>query len=154
PSGAVQFVVDGVNFGSPVPVTPGGGNTSTATSQATSTLPVTGSPHTVTANYVNADGNFTNSTASLSGGETITAATTTTAVESSQNPSVFGQSVTFTATVTDSFAGSAAAPTGSVQFVVDGVNFGTPVTLTGASANSSTAISQATAALSIAGSPH
>jgi hypothetical protein len=154
PSGAVQFVVDGVNFGSPVPVTPGGGNTGTATSQATSTLPATGSPHAVTANYVNADGNFTNSTTSLSSGETITAATTTTAVQSSQNSSVFGQSVTFTATVTDSFAGSAAAPTGAVQFVVDGVNFGTPVTLAGASSNSSTATSQATATLSIAGSPH
>jgi hypothetical protein len=154
PTGSVQFVVDGVNFGSPVPLAGASSNSSSATSQATATLPVTGSPHSVTANYVNADGNFVNSTGSLAGGQTVTIASTTTAVVSSSNPSVFGQPVTFTATITDISPGSTAQPTGSVQFVVDGVNFGTPVTLTGASSTSSTATSQATATLSIAGSPH
>ncbi|HEY6248324.1 MAG TPA: Ig-like domain repeat protein, partial [Candidatus Angelobacter sp.] len=154
PTGSVQFVVDGVNFGSPVAVTGASSTSSTATSQATATLSVSGSPHTVTANYTNADGNFINSSGSLTGGQTITLATTNTAVVSSSNPSVFGQSVTFTATVVDISAGSTAQPTGAVQFVVDGVNFGSPVTLTGASSNSSTATSQATTTLSIGGSPH
>jgi hypothetical protein len=45
-------------------------------------------------------------------------------VASSINPAILGQSVTFTATVA-TVAGSA-APTGSIQFQVDGVNFGTP----------------------------
>src|SRR5262249_40929264 len=113
---------------------------------------VTGSPHSVNANYVNADGNFNNSSGSLAGGQAITVASTSTALASSSNPSVFGQSVTFTATVTD--AVSSAAPTGAAQFVVDGVNFGSPVALPAASANSSTATSSATTTLSIGGSPH
>ena len=78
------------------------------------------------------------------------AATTTTTAESSLNPSTYGQPVTFTATVSS----SAAAPTGTVQFVVDGVSFGTPVALTAANSTSSTATSQATSTLSVAGSPH
>ncbi len=153
PTGSVQFVVDGVNFGSPVALT-GASSTSSTASQATATLSVTGSPHSVTANYVNADGNFTNSTGSLTPGQTVTAASTATAVISSSNPSVVGQPVTFTATVTDTSAGSTAQPTGSVQFVVDGVNFGSPVTLVGAGSTSSAATSAATATLSVAGSPH
>jgi hypothetical protein len=154
PTGTVQFVVDGSNFGPAVPLTGASSTSSTAASQVIATLPVTGSPHTVTANYLNADGNFVNSSGSVGGGQTVTIASTTTAVVSSSNPSVFGQPVMFTATVTDSSLGSTAQPTGSVQFVVDGVNFGTPAPLAGATSNSSTAPSQQTAALSIAGSPH
>jgi len=145
PTGSVQFVVDGVNFGSPVALTGATSTTSTATSQATASLSVTGSPHSVTANYVNADGNFSNSTGALSAGQTVTAASTSTGVTS--NPSVFGQSISFTATVTDTSSGSTAQPTGSVQFVVDSVNFGSPVALTGATSTTSTATSQATASL-------
>jgi hypothetical protein len=80
----------------------------------------------------------------------VVAAATTTTVASSLNPSAYGESVTFTATVSS----SAAAPTGTVQFAVDGVDFGTPVALSAASATSSTATSQATTTLSVAGSPH
>ena len=53
-------------------------------------------------------------------------AATTTALVSSLNPSVSGQSVTFTATVSGS-----GSPTGTVQFAIDGRNAGTPVALTG-----------------------
>jgi hypothetical protein len=154
PAGTVQFVVDGVNFGAPVDLAAAGSNSSTAASQATASLSVAGSPHTVTANYVNADGNFSNSGSSLIGGQVVNPAVTLTAVESSSNPSVFGQSVTFTASVIDSSLGSTAPPTGAVQFVVDGINFGAPVTLTAESSNISTATSQATASLSVGGSPH
>jgi RHS repeat-associated protein len=47
--------------------------------------------------------------------------------------SVYGQAVTFTATVSAVTAG-AGTPTGSVQFVVDGGNFGAPVVLNGGTA--------------------
>lgn len=48
-----------------------------------------------------------------------------TALTSSMNPSTFGQPVTFTAQVT----GSGAEPTGTVQFLIDGVAAGAPVAL-------------------------
>ncbi len=57
---------------------------------------------------------------------------TTTAVSSSTNPSVSGQSVSFTANVT----ASSGTPTGTVQFTIDGSNFGSAVTLASGSATS------------------
>jgi hypothetical protein len=155
PTGAVQFVVDGITFGLPVPLTLGtNGGASAATSGATASLSVTGSPHTVAANYLNADGNFINSSGTLPGGQVVSSAGTTTALNSSQNPSTFGQSLTFTATVTNTASGSSAAPTGTVQFVVDGVSFGSPVALTPGTGNIRTATSGATTTLTVAGSPH
>ena len=47
---------------------------------------------------------------------------------SSANPSVYGSSVTFTSTLTASGGGS--VPTGTVQFLNNGVAMGTPVALT------------------------
>jgi hypothetical protein len=47
---------------------------------------------------------------------------------SSANPSVYGSSVTFTSTLTAS--GGGAVPTGTVQFLNNGVAMGTPVALT------------------------
>jgi hypothetical protein len=60
---------------------------------------------------------------------------TMTAVTSSVNPSLLGQSVTFTATVT-TIASGGETPTGSVQFKVDGSNFGSGVGLSGGVATS------------------
>ncbi|MDE2590620.1 MAG: Ig-like domain repeat protein, partial [Patescibacteria group bacterium] len=57
---------------------------------------------------------------------------TTTAVSSSQNPSTFGQSVTFTATM------SPVPDGGSVQFQANGTNLGSPVTVSGGTASAST----------------
>jgi len=73
PTGTVQFKTNGVVLGAPVSVTTGVSPNGTA-SISTSDLPVTGSPHTVTAEYV-ATGNFNNSTGTLAGGQTIVAAT-------------------------------------------------------------------------------
>jgi Bacterial Ig-like domain (group 3) len=53
-------------------------------------------------------------------------------VTSSLNPSVYGQAVSFTATVTG------ASPAGMVQFNIDGSAFGLPVTLASGSATSGT----------------
>jgi probable HAF family extracellular repeat protein len=55
----------------------------------------------------------------------IAKAATATSLTSSLSPSGVGQNVTFTATVSS----GAGIPTGSVQFKVDGANFGSPVTL-------------------------
>ena len=71
---------------------------------------------------------------------------TSTAVASSANPSVFGQSVTLTATVTRTTG--AGSPTGTVQFVIDGSNFGSPVALVSATSTTSTAATS-TSSLSV-----
>ena len=62
----------------------------------------------------------------------LLSAATTTVVSSSLNPSTYGQSVAFTATVTS----TSTVNTGTVQFVVDGSNFGTPVAVSSGSATS------------------
>ena len=67
---------------------------------------------------------------------------TTTSVSSSANPSVWGQSVSFTATVSPTTA------TGTVQFKIDGVDFGSPVTLV-----NGTATSGSTSSLSVGSHP-
>jgi hypothetical protein len=54
-------------------------------------------------------------------------------VVSSINPSVSGQSVTFTATVS---SGSPGTITGTVQFQTNGVNFGSAVVLSGGAGDS------------------
>ena len=77
--------------------------------------------------------NFSTST-SKSVAEQVTKATTTTALASSLNPSNFGQSVTFTATVAAEFSGT---PTGSVVFKNGTATLGT-VTLSGGMASYTT----------------
>ena len=67
---------------------------------------------------------------------TRTSNSTTTTVASSTNPAVFGQPVSFMATITPSNP-SIGTPTGTVQFQVDGANFGSPVMLTNGVAASS-----------------
>src|SRR5579863_7752506 len=85
---------------------------------------------TVTASAPGFNSNSISSSISQGGtfpGENIpltpSAIATTTTVTSSAGPSTYGQSVTFTATI----ASGMTAPTGSVQFKVDGVNSGTAV---------------------------
>jgi hypothetical protein len=59
---------------------------------------------------------------------TLAAVATTTSVTSNADPSVFGQNVTFTATVTTAGLGT---PSGNVQFKDNGNNLGAPVALNG-----------------------
>jgi RHS repeat-associated protein len=80
--------------------------------------------HSITASYAG-DGNFAASSAALT--QTVTLANTSTVVTSSANPVVYGQAVTFTATVSISGPG-AGQPTGTVTFTVDG-QAQAPVTL-------------------------
>ena len=93
---------------------------------STSSLSVAGSPHSITAVY-DGDSTYEISLSSvLSQG--VDPASTTTSLTSSLNPSAFGQSVIFTATVTTTLPGSG-IPTGTVQWNVDGVGSGSPVAL-------------------------
>src|ERR1019366_4338749 len=120
PTGSVQFSIDGVPFGA---VTlSGSGATATATSGATATLTVSGSPHTINAVYTNTDGGFSGSSGTLS--QAVNPAPTSTTVASSVNPSVFGQSVRFTATVSP-VAPGAGTPTGTVTFLDGASSIGT-----------------------------
>jgi hypothetical protein len=64
----------------------------------------------------------------------VNQAGTTTTVTGSPNPSIYGQSVTFTATVSPTSGN--ATPTGTIQFQVDGANFGAPVPLVNGTATS------------------
>jgi len=82
-----------------------------------------GGPYNVVAGFTNSIATLPTATFSL----TNLKATTSTTVTSSLNPSVFGQSVTFTATVTS----GSGVPIGTVQFKVDGSALGGPVTLDG-----------------------
>ncbi len=109
PTGSVQFVVDSTDLGSPVTLN-GSGD---ATSAAISDLAV-GTLHTVHAVY-SGDTDFVGSTGALISGQTVTKASSSTALTSSVNPSIFGQSTTLTATVTAAAPG-AGTPSGTVTF--------------------------------------
>jgi hypothetical protein len=115
PTGNVQFAIDGSNLDGLVSLDV----TGHATSIVTSTL--TAGTHTVTATYSNIDGNFSNSNGTLAGGQVVNAASTNTTVASSANPSIYGNSVRFTFTVTANSPSTATVNTGTVT-VLDGTN--------------------------------
>ncbi len=76
----------------------------------------------------------------------ITPAATATTITTSVNPAVYGQQITYTAAVTNT-SGTVAAPAGAVQFVVDGVDVGSPVPLNPIGLNADgQAVSQAVSA--------
>src|SRR6185503_17206907 len=129
PGGTVQFKIDGSDFGSPVALSGGQAQISTAALSVGN--------HEVKA-YYSGNASFNSSNGTLSGGQDVNAADTTTSVSSNHNPSVFGQSVTFTATVAAVAPGSG-TPGGTVQFKIDGSDFGSPVALSGGQAQISTA---------------
>ena len=101
---------------------------------ATSTL-IPGS-HIVTATY-SGDGNFTGSQSGPYT-ETLNPYVTTTVVNSGVNPSAYGQSVTFTATVTSGAPGSV---TGSVTFTDGAATLGTAALATGQATLTTTTLS-------------
>src|SRR5207253_4136036 len=84
--------------------------------------------HTISASYVANDNIHANSSTATNAALTVTNPATTTQVVSSQNPSTFGQSVMFTATVSS----AAGTPTGSVTFYDGGASCSTPGTALGA----------------------
>ena len=125
PTGSVQFQADGTNFGSAVSLVNGA-----ATSPPISALGVGG--HTIIAVY-SGDTFYTGSSGSAS--EKVNQAATTAAIVSTANPAVLGQPISFTVTVSAEAPGSG-TPTGTVQFQIDGTNFGKAVALSNGSATS------------------
>ena len=96
-----------------------GSNTLNASGIATlSTSTLSAGVHSIVATY--ASGNFPGST-STTLTQTVNVKPTTTVVASSMNPSFFGQSVTFTATV----SGSGGTPAGTVTFKDGNTTLGT-----------------------------
>ena len=120
-TGTVQFV-DGTTVLGTATIT---GTTATYTTNS-----LTPGTHPVTAVY-SGDANYNPATSAVDN-QVVNQETTTTTVSSSLNPSPFMQSVTFTATVVQT--SGPAQPTGTVQFSVDGVAVGGPVTLSGGTA--------------------
>jgi autotransporter-associated beta strand protein len=112
PDGTVGFYVDGNLVGSGT--LNGAGQASVTTNSG-----LTFGSHTVIAKY-SGSANFALSNSNPLT-QTVLLSSTTTVVPS--GPSVYGQGVTFTATV--AVGGGSPAPTGTVTFFVDGVNQGT-----------------------------
>jgi len=129
PTGTIQFKVDGSNFGLPVNLIKGCAN-------STATTSVSVGNHVVTAVY-SGDGNYATSTGNLTGGQAVNPAlkSTATSVSSSKNPSDYKQSVTFTATI-NTISSAAGTPSGTVQFKIDGANFGSAVLVSNGTATS------------------
>lgn len=113
-TGSMQFSIDGVAQGAPVPLDGSGAATYTTSALAVAT-------HSVTANYIPADGTFLGSTGTLAGGQTVNKATTSLIISRDiAGSAVYGQPITFTATLGVNSPGGG-TPSGSVTFS-DGTN--------------------------------
>ena len=120
-AGIVQFQVDGADVGTGQILTSGG-----HASLPVSSLQV--GTHPVTAVFTSSSTDVQASKGTLTGGQTVTPADTTTAVSSSANPSEFGASVAFTAATTATPPGAGTA-TGSTQFADNSTALGAPQNL-------------------------
>src|SRR3989441_10434596 len=113
--------------------TPLGSAPLNATGSATlATTSLSVGTHTISASYAG-DSNFAASSGSTV--QAVNKASTSVAVTSSDSSAVFGESPSFTATVT-AVAPGAGTPDGTVQLKVDAVNLGAAITLTGGAATS------------------
>ena len=140
PTGTATFYDNGQAIGSaPLNTSSGGVTTALFTTSTLSTA-----THTITAAYSSGDANFNGSKALTLLTQVVNPADTTTTLASPVNPSVFGQSVTLTATVAVNSPGSEAVanPTGTVTFYDGGVAIGT-VTLSNAAAGTATFMTSA-----------
>ena len=128
PDGSIQFLVNGLNYGSPVALTSGSAQVAVSEPLGTYTI---AAEYTGDANYA-ATLPAAETTATLTVSQPTTSKVATTTVVSPSTVSVsYGQSATFTATVS-SIAGT---PTdGSIQFLVNGSNYLTPVLVSGGTA--------------------
>lgn len=113
PSGTVTFTNGATTLGSATL------DSSGKASISLSSLAV-GGPYTITASYV-ASGSFTASSGTTN--QTVNKATTTSTVSATPNPSVYGQSVTFTATVS-TVAPGVGNPSGTFSFFDGSTNLG------------------------------
>ena len=115
PTGTVMFLDGGLPIGT--------GTLSGGIATFTTSALAVGS-HTITTSY-GGDGSFNGNTGSLTGNpQVVGKSDSQTVISSSSNPSIFGQTVTFTATVS-AVAPGAGTPTGTVTFVDGGTSIGT-----------------------------
>lgn len=126
PTGSVQFFDNGVAIGGPAPLVGGVASVSLTS--------LTVGTHTITANYIPAVGSpyLAVNGVTLAPNQLVVAVptnATTLLVQSSSNSSRSGESVTFTFRISAATGG--AQPTGTVQFLDNGVPFGGPVPVTG-----------------------
>jgi hypothetical protein len=122
PTGTVTFYNNGTAIGT--------GSLSIVNGQDQATLTIatlSSASHQITAAYTSGDANFVASNASTPVTQVVNKASTTATVASSLSPTVFGQSVTFTATLSVTSPGSTvvASPTGTVTFYAGGTAIGT-----------------------------
>ena len=120
PVGTVTFKEGTTTLASGVPVD-GAGNA------AFSTSTLAGGSHTVTATFTGASGWAHSSGNDSAAPQVVNAAATATTVSSAPNPSNFGQSVTFTATVTS----GSGVPAGTVTFTEGATTLASNVTVDG-----------------------
>jgi hypothetical protein len=110
PTGSVQFVIDGIDYGSTVPLVNG------QASISDNLLTVSGSPHSIVADYLNSDGDFQKSNGNLTNGQIVTPAQPT--VKVADTGGVYNQSQYFaTATVAGVVAGVDSTPASSLEGV-------------------------------------
>ena len=122
PTGTVTFYNNGTSIGTGTLCVVSGQDRATFTSNILSTA-----SHSITAAYSSGDSNFVPSAASASVTQVVNKASTTATAASSPNPSVYGQSITITATVNVTSPGSTAVayPSGTVTFYEGGTPIGT-----------------------------
>ena len=140
PTGSVEFFDGGTGITGCTAQALSGTSPDTATCTVTYT---TSGSHAITAQYLGATNVYAASAVSAPITQTVGASSTTTAVVSSGNPSVVGQSVTYTATVSVTAPGSG-SPTGSVEFFDGGTG------ITGCTAKALSGTSPDTATCTIA----
>ncbi len=127
PTGLVQWYLDGVAVGTPVALVGGQSTWTPAGSLAVGT-------HIVSADYAGG-GIFLASSGAPINHTVKKRLATTTAVTSDIYPSIYGGSVTYTATITPENLSSGLPITGHVQFMVDGVATGGPRLVTSGQAS-------------------
>ena len=117
PFGLVTFFDGGVPLHLPVALTPDGFGSVDHSTVSIDTSSLSPGTHVITAIFIPVGALPCPPGTPLSVVQVVKSAQSTTALTSSVNPTVYGQSTTFTATVTKPGGGT---PTGTVQFSIDG----------------------------------
>ena len=138
PSGTVTFTNGATTLGSATL------DSSGKASISLSSLAV-GGPYTITASYV-ASGSFTASSGTTN--QTVNKATTTSTVSATPNPSVYGQSVTFTATVS-TVAPGVGNPSGTFSFFDGSTNLGSGTITAGVATLTTSSLSTGAHAITV-----
>ena len=135
-AGTVQFKANGVNLGSPVAL-----NSSGLATFSTSGL--TAGAHSIQAVYTSGVDSILTSSQSMV--LSVRGMATTVTLSQEQGTLVYGQGVSFQASVQGAVNIAGSTPTGTVQFAADGVNYGTAVSLDSSGAALSQLIGSLTA---------